>query len=136
MWSIIGIVFAVITISFSMIYKLNIGLSLILGSIVLGLFSLSLPDLLQTIFDASVSLSTFEMVMSIVSITFLNFMYQNTGKAQDLAENLGKMIPSKILVAIIPAIFGVLPVTGGALFSAPLVDSEGDKIGIEKERHF
>jgi len=134
MWSIIGIVFAVITISFSMIYKLNIGLSLILGSIVLGLFSLSLPDLLQTIFDASVSLSTFEMVMSIVSITFLNFMYQNTGKAQDLAENLGKMIPSKILVAIIPAIFGVLPVTGGALFSAPLVDSEGDKIGIEKER--
>jgi integral membrane protein (TIGR00529 family) len=61
-------------------------------------------------------------------------MYQQTGKAQELAENLGNMIPSRILVAIIPAIFGVLPVTGGALFSAPLVDSEGDKIGIKKER--
>ena len=134
MWSIIGIVLAIITISVSMIYKLNIGFSLILGSIVLGLFSLSLPDLLQAIFDASISLSTFEMVMSIVSITFLNIMYQKTGKAQELAENLGKMIPSKILVASIPAIFGVLPVTGGALFSAPLVDSEGDKIGIAKER--
>ena len=134
MWSIIGIILAVATISFSMIYKLNIGLSLILGSIVLGAFSLSLLDLLQTILDASLSPSTLEMVMTIVSITFLNFMYQKTGKAQELAENLGKMIPSKILIAIIPAMFGILPVTGGALFSAPLVDSEGDKMGIGKER--
>ena len=132
--SLIGILLAVITISFSMIFKLNIGLSLILGSIVLGLFSLSLLDLLQTILDASISPSTLEMIMTIISITFLNVTYQRTGKAQELAENLGKMIPSKILVAIIPAMFGILPVTGGALFSAPLVDSEGDKIGIGKVR--
>ena len=71
---------------------------------------------------------------TILSIAFLNFMYQSTGKSKELATSLGKMIPSRSLVAFIPVVFGVLPVSGGALFSAPLVDSEGDRLGSEKER--
>ncbi len=81
-----------------------------------------------------VSLSTLELVATITSITFLNFAYQNTGKAQELGEILSNIFPSTSLLAIIPAIFGLLPVSGGALLSAPLVDLEGDKLGIEKGR--
>jgi integral membrane protein (TIGR00529 family) len=115
-------------------YKVNIGISLIIGSMILGVFSLPVPDLIQVLFEAVVSTSTLELVATITSITFLNFAYQNTGKAQELGEILSNIFPSTSLLAIIPAIFGLLPVSGGALLSAPLVDLEGDKLGIEKGR--
>jgi integral membrane protein (TIGR00529 family) len=134
MWSLVGLVFAVLTISVSMRFKLHIGLALLLGSVVLGVFALSIPDLLQTIVQASIALSTVEMVLTLVSITFLNVLYQQTGKAQELAFHLGNMMPSRLLVAVIPVLFGILPVTGGALFSAPFVDVEGEKIGLTQAR--
>jgi len=134
MLSIIGILVAFLTIFILTICKVNIGISLISGSVVLGLFFLPVAQLIQVIFDASIAASTLELVATIVSITFLNIAYQNAGKFQELTESLGKMIPSRSLMAVIPAIFGVLPVTGGALFSAPLVDSEGDKLKMGKEK--
>lgn len=134
MWPTVGIVAAFLITFILVICKVNIGISLISGSVILGLFFLPLPRLMQAIFDAFVALSTLELVATITSITFLNFVYQSTGKSQELAESLGKMIPSTSLVAVIPVLFSVLPVSGGALFSAPLVDSEGDRLGMEKER--
>jgi len=134
MWEIIGIIGTFLIIFILVKYKVNIGVSLILGSLVLGLLFLPVARLMQAIFDASIAISTWELVATIASIAFLNFVYQSTGKSKELAESLGRMIPSKGLVAFIPLIFGVLPVSGGALFSAPLVDVEGDKLGMERER--
>lgn len=134
MWSVIGVVAAFFLIFILVIKKFNIGLSLLVGSLVLGVFSSPLSKVLETVFNAIIDHSTLLLVANIVSITFFNYAYQNTGKFKDLARDLGKMIPSTRLVALIPVLFGVLPVSGGALFSAPLVDIEGNKISITKER--
>jgi integral membrane protein (TIGR00529 family) len=37
----------------------------------------------------------------------------------------------KIVISLLPAVIGFLPVAGGALMSAPLVDSEADKLGLK-----
>jgi len=134
MLEIVGAILGFCVVFIAVRFKINIGISLILGSIMIGIFSLPIYDLAQTIFRTSVAIPTLELIATISSITFLNSAYQSTGSFQDLAENLGKMIPTRSLVAIIPVIFGVLPVSGGALFSAPLVDHEGDRLSIEKER--
>ncbi len=112
--------------------KINVGLSLIFGAMIVGLFSLPVSDLVQTTIDASVAVTTLELIATIGSITFLNFAYESTGSFQEMSENLGKMVSPRTLVALMPVIFGVLPVSGGALFSAPLVDHEGNKLALDK----
>ena len=134
MWSLVGIVVAVLTIVVMMRRKLPIGLALIVGSVLLGAFVLPAPTLLQTMIQASIDVSTVEMVLTLTAITGLNLLYQQTGTARELVDQLGKMIPARLLVAVIPALFGIVPVTGGALFSAPLVDMEGEKLGIPPAR--
>ena len=112
--------------------KISVGLSLILGAAIVGVFSLPAPDLLQTIARASVAVPTLELIATIGSITFLNFVYESTGSFQEISENLSKMVSSRTLVTLIPVIFGILPVSGGGLFSAPLVDHEGNKLGLDR----
>lgn len=134
MWTIIGVIVSFLMIFVLVIRKVNIGVSLLLGSVVLGLFSLPLYRLAKAILDASVAVPTLELFAVIVSIAFFNSAYQNTGMSRELTESLGKMIPSRGMLAVIPVIFGILPVSGGALFSAPLVDVEGSNLGLKKER--
>ena len=134
MWAIIGVVATFLMIFVLVIRKVNIGASLILGSVILGLLSLPLDQLAKAILDASVALPTLELFAVLVSITFFSSAYQITGMSQELTESLGKLIPSRSMIAAIPVIFGILPISGGALFSAPLVDVEGNNLGMAKER--
>jgi len=134
MWTIIGVIVSFLMIFVLVIRKVNIGVSLLLGSMILGFFSLPLHHLAKAVLDASVAVPTLELFAVLVSITFFNSAYQSTGMSRELTESLGKMIPSRSMIAVIPVIFGILPVSGGALFSAPLVDVEGDNLGLKKER--
>jgi len=43
-------------------------------------------------------------------------------------------LPTRILIAVIPAIIGLLQMPGGALLSAPLIDKEADGLGLSPER--
>lgn len=38
------------------------------------------------------------------------------------------------IIGVVPAIYGLMPVPGGALFSAPMVDKEGDKVGLSQNQ--
>ena len=52
----------------------------------------------------------------------------------DMIEELKKTLPRKALVALIPAIFGTLPMPGGALISAPIIDNEAEELGLTPEK--
>jgi hypothetical protein len=52
-----------------------------------------------------------------------------------LSDSAGKIINNaKIVSSVLPAIIGFLPVAGGALMSAPLVDSQTDELGLKPEK--
>jgi integral membrane protein (TIGR00529 family) len=54
-----------------------------------------------------------------------------------LIFSLKTLFSHKITIGLIPAIYGLMPVPGGALFSAPLVDKEGIKLHLKKnQRNF
>jgi integral membrane protein (TIGR00529 family) len=134
MWPLLGLTLAFLAIFVLVLRKVHIGLALVLGSGLLAVLVLPVDQLPPVVIAALTARATLELVATISAITFLNYAYQQTGRAQHLAESLGKLIPPRGMLVAIPALFGVLPVSGGALFSAPFVDAEGGKLGYDAPR--
>ncbi len=119
-----------------MIYKrVNLGVTLNLTALLLALLSLDLQEIPTIIHRTSVDLSMMSVVLATFGIMLMSQLYKETRVINDLSESLSRIIKnSKLLVSILPAIIGLLPVAGGALMSAPLVEAETDKLGLKAEK--
>ncbi len=92
------------------------------------LLLLSKPSLagLHWIYDISLEYETIRLVLIIVQIGFLGFLYKDSDQVKRMIKELRGLVPDRRwVVASIPAIFGLLPMPGGALVSAPMIDGEG-----------
>ncbi len=130
----LGIIVSFIVIFILVHFQVNLGLSFIAGAILLGSLFMSPPLFLDTIHHTMNSLHTIELVLNLLAISILNYIYTYSGISKDLFNALQKMVPPSILMILVPFIFGIIPVSGGALFSAPLVDLEGQKMELTTER--
>lgn len=111
----------------------NFGLSLILAAAVFALISPSFAgvySVLEVFKEAIISVETISLAFGILFISILAHVMSETGQIENIIENLRGRTPRGGIIAIIPAIFGLLPVPGGVLLSAPMVDDEGDKLEI------
>lgn len=125
----------------AMLYKrVNLGITLNLTAITLAFLALDWREIPGVIY-ASVDPSTLEgqLTISVVLATFgimwLSQLYKETGMIKELSESLSRIIRnSKVVSSVLPAVVGLLPVAGGALMSAPIVDSEADKLKLKPEK--
>jgi len=66
---------------------------------------------------------------------WLSLLYKETQALETLSKSFSGLLKNpKLIVSALPAIIGLLPVPGGALMSAPLVETEADKLGLEEYR--
>ncbi len=122
--------------------KWNLGLALLLASVAAGLlFAYPLPEIGRDILLTSIDLLTVRLVLAVVLIMALaELLRQNKkgNKATGLAgmtKSLQELISDgRIVIAALPALIGLLPMVGGAIFSAPLVDEVGDRLNASEER--
>jgi len=119
-----------------MIYKrVNLGITLNSTALLLALLSISWLEIPTIIYNTSVDLRTISVVFASFGIMVMSQLYKETRVINDLSESLSRIIKnSKLLVSILPAIIGLLPVAGGALMSAPLVEAETEKLGLKAEK--
>ncbi|MGB9134655.1 MAG: DUF401 family protein [Candidatus Bathyarchaeia archaeon] len=119
-----------------MLYKrVNLGITLNATAIILALLAISWQEIPVIVFTTSTSLLTLSVVLATFGIMWLSQLYKDTGFINRLSESLGRIFRNpKIVLSMLPAIIGFLPVAGGALMSAPLVETEGDKIGLKAEK--
>ncbi len=113
----------------------NYGLSMILGAIILALFSYqSLPtsEIPVIFWKAVASGDTIALTISVVLIGMLANAMKETGEIEGLIDGLETKAPVEGRLILLPAIFGLLPIPGGALMSAPYIDREGERIMMEK----
>ena len=131
---ILGLLASLALIFAMVIKKTGIGVALLAGSIVLGLLSLKPPGFAEVAAQAVLDRKTFELTAAVALIALLGAIYRVTGLLEELSRGLRRALPSdKLVVELIPAIFGLLPVLGGALMSAPVVDDVGDDLGLNSE---
>jgi integral membrane protein (TIGR00529 family) len=131
MWAIIA---TLLSFAFSFVLmqkKIPFGISLLAGSALLGLLTLSIPTLVESIVRTVLDPVTIELVVTTALISSLGFLYEITDKLSAMTDNLEKIVSDKRAIAMaIPALFGTLPVYGGALISAPFIKAEGEKMGM------
>jgi len=145
MLNVLGVVIAFIAIIFLIRKKFNFGLSLIFGSLILGLFSLQtieLIDIPKAIIQASIySFEEHQIVTETVELAVLMTLIFTLAKCMQDTEAIKKLIDSLRTffskggtLGVIPAVYGLMPVPGGALFSAPMIGEEGEKYQLDKNQ--
>jgi integral membrane protein (TIGR00529 family) len=145
MLNLLGVIIAFIVIIILIRKKLNFGLSLILGSFIVGVFSVQEMDLIdipKAIIEASfysfktnqIATQTIELALLMTLIYILAKLMQVTGAITKLIDSLRTFFSKGGTLGVIPAVYGLMPVPGGALFSAPMINEEGDKYHLNKNQ--
>lgn len=119
-----------------MLYKrVNLGITLNAAALLLALLALDLETIPGVIYRTSVEPLTIAVVLATFGIMLLSQLYKLTHVIDSLSDSVDKIINNpKIVSSLLPAIIGFLPVAGGALMSAPLVDSQTEKLGLKPEK--
>jgi len=145
MLNLLGVIIAFIVIIVLIRKKFNFGLSLILGSLIVGVFSLreiDPVDIPKAIIEASfysfktdqIVTQTIELALLMTLIFILAKLMQETGAITKLIDSLRTFFSKGGTLGVIPAVYGLMPVPGGALFSAPMINKEGDKYHLDKNQ--
>jgi len=131
------LVFAVSIILFLVLLyrKVGLGVSLTAAAFLMSLLSLGIDGTATTLLETCSEPTTLSLVFASFFIILMSILYKETGLVDDLTRSLGGFIKnSKIIVSVLPAVIGLMPVAGGALMSAPMVDAEADKLGLDDSK--
>ncbi|MBN2381735.1 DUF401 family protein [bacterium] len=104
--------------------KMPLNLSILVGAIILG-FSLGYGPvgITRTVLTSCLTWETWRLVLIVVLILALSRLMKETGQMKRIVETFHAVTTSQRITAmILPALIGILPMPGGALFSAPMVE--------------
>lgn len=134
MLSLIGVILAFVIIFVLRAKNIDFSITLLAASVIIGLtsgkpFNLFLYSAIKTISDVT----TFNLFSAVALITLLGYSVKKTGLIMDMIDGLKGLLPSQVLLLLIPALFGLLSMPGGALMSAPFNDPEANRLGLKPE---
>ncbi len=115
--------------------KLGLGFAVLLGSFVMALaFSISPLDWFTyslSVFSDSSILTVWTVVIFILSLSSL---MESTGQAERFMTPLAlKMTSPRLRMVFFPMLIGLLPMPGGAVFSAPMINAVAKELPIPEQ---
>jgi len=115
--------------------RVGLGVSLTVAAFLMSLLSLGISGTATVLLETCIDPVTLTLVFSSFFIMLLSRLYKETGLVNVLTRSLGGIIKNpKVTVSLLPAVIGLLPVAGGALMSAPMVEAEADKLGLDESK--
>lgn len=116
--------------------KWNLGLVLLLASVLTGLlFALPILDLGRDMLQAAIDTTTLRLVAIVLLITYMGEILRSTLQLEGLVRSLGDLfLDRRWLLGLLPLLIGLLPMVGGAMFSAPMVEEAGQGLNLSRER--
>jgi integral membrane protein (TIGR00529 family) len=107
--------------------KLSLGNAFLLGAIFLSvLFGLKPPAMLKSMAASIIDPKTLSIAGIVSLILILSNSMEMAGQMQRLLDKFRGLVSSpRLNLAILPALIGLLPMPGGAAFSAPMVKELG-----------
>jgi len=105
------------------ISKKNLALALISGAVILGLFTLPLGVVLDRIIYTITDSSIVVLAIAMGIIPMLGGTMKQSGQVDGLVNNI--RLGKRWLLPFSAALMGLLPMPGGALLSAPIVERGG-----------
>ena len=78
---------------------------------------------------------TIRLVGIIVLVLLLSSILKRIESLKDIVDSLQKLVKDyRLILAFIPSFLGLLPMPAGAMFSAPMVDEVGSRMGLGAEK--
>ncbi len=104
-------------------------------SLVLGLWTkLSLYAVLSIMTQEILSLPVLVLSLAIALIVVFSDLLRRSGRLDSIVSSVKAISPSPgVTLVVLPALIGLLPMPGGALFSAPMVETALGKARIKPE---
>lgn len=134
MLAILGVPVAFITILLLVRKKVSYGLSIILGAVIIGIFCrFTVQDFSNAAITTLTDENTLTLTAIIIFIGILGYSFKETGQINITIQELRNLSGGKTVLAALPAAFGMLPIPGGALMSAPVIEPEADKLNLSPE---
>lgn len=128
----IGVLTSFIVLGVLIYKKVDFGISILVASGALILFVKLDRGVIGWLVDITTDYDTLELVAAIVLIGYMGYIYRDSEQVDRLITSLRGIIKDRrVIVASIPAIFGLMPMPGGALVSAPMIEDEGDALGLD-----
>jgi integral membrane protein (TIGR00529 family) len=129
MADLLRVVLIVLVLLFLIKKKWDLGLVLFLGALLAGVaFSLDFPVLTRNILQALISTETLSLIGVIILVLYLGNLLQLKGNFRKMVDSLKNLVPEPRLILALPSSFiGFLPMLGGALMSAPIVEEAGQR---------
>lgn len=116
--------------------KWNLGLVLLMASAAIGLlFGRSPAGLAQDLWVTLSDPITLRLAAIVTLILSLGAILKASARLEGMVHSLEALFPDgRVTVALVPAFIGMLPMVGGAIFSAPMVDEIGDHLDMDRDR--
>ncbi|MGB9681528.1 MAG: DUF401 family protein [bacterium] len=125
----IKILISFIVVVFLLYKKINLGYCLLAGAIILGvLFRIPFNDFFLFTFFAFKDSSNQSLLVTLFFILILANIMGKTRQLERIVSITKTLVKNpKIVLAAMPAFIGFLPMPGGALFSAPLIEKTDEE---------
>jgi len=130
--AILRIFFAFLIILFAIQKKWSLGSAFLIGAILLGLlFGMAPLAILQSLAHSLTDAKTVSLGIIVSLILVLSHSMEKAGQMQRLLDRFqGLVVTPRVNLVIFPALIGLLPMPGGAIFSAPMVKTLGKHLSI------
>ncbi len=137
MISITGTFAAFLLVVFLLSQQRSLGTAMLLGSLLVGLtatgdFSHNFQQLGSTFLEGVHDPMTLQLVALVSLVTIFAYMMKEMSMLKDLIAVVTNYLNSAYLSLVtIPSLIGVLPIPGGAIFSAPMIEPLGEKMKLD-----
>jgi len=112
--------------------RMSAGLCILAGLLAFGLLALGPHGFLGALVDGLIDVELWDLTVSVALVAVLGSIMRELGQVDDITRGLrGMGVRRRALMALGPAIFGLLPVPGGAILSASMVEEEGRGCGAD-----
>ena len=115
-------------------FKIHLFFSILIGSFILALlFGMNPVSWIVAAGDGITQSQTLFLASIIAMILALSGLLDQSGQAQRLLAAIGGRIKRpRLALAFFPALIGLLPMPGGAVFSAPMVRNMADRLAARR----
>ena len=133
---IVVVTLTMLTILFVLRLRKPIGMAMLTGSVCIWLMRGALPNVFaQSVVEVIYLPRTYELIFALYFVMCLEMQLRLSGAFKGTLLALENWFKSdRVSIALMPAILGLLPSLGGAIFSAPMVNSLGDRLKISSEQ--
>ncbi|MBS3814864.1 MAG: DUF401 family protein [Candidatus Bipolaricaulota bacterium] len=104
----------------------NLALGMFIAAIFLGLLTLSWDGFFSEVVDTFSDPSILSLAGLVAIIAMVGGILEESGQMKRLVENM--RVGKRPFLGASPALLGMLPMPGGALLSAPMVESSGEEL--------